>query len=68
MSKLSDKEIAYFSDQLPDGMAVVDFRGIENRMDFVKTYTPKEYDDLIITNCTEAEKAIEIFISQVKKK
>ena len=64
MSKLSEKEIAYFSDQLPDGMAVVDFRDIQNEIDFVKKYCPINQQGRVHS----MEIAVMGFINQVKKK
>lgn len=59
---LTDKEIKYFSDQLPEGMAVVDFREIKNQQEFVAKYCPEDVQEY------RAMFAIREFIKQVKNK
>lgn len=65
---LTDKEIKYFSDQLPEGMAVVDFRDIKDREDFVDKYCPKDFNTKEVPYSIKIVKAIEVFIKQVKNK
>lgn len=64
MSKLSDKEIEYFRELLPDGVAIVDFRDIQNEIDFVRKYCPINQQ----SRGHSLEIAIMGFINQVKKK
>lgn len=62
MSKLSDKEIAYFSEQLPEGIAVIDFRNIKDQHDFIDKYCPEDVQEY------RAMFAISEFLKQVKSK
>ena len=66
MSKLSDKEIAYFSDQLPEGMAVVDFREVQEPDDFIRKYCPETMRKEGIPYKLKLHSAIFYFIKQVK--
>lgn len=58
MSKLSKKEIDYFSEQLPEGVALVDIRNEYQKpieygiWDFVQQFYPKYYscDDIMYNN------------------
>lgn len=64
MSKLSDKEIEYFRELLPDGVAIVDFRDVNNVTDFVNKYG----DDTEFKYTIKKNTALKNFINQVKKK
>lgn len=62
---LTNKEIRYFEEQLPQGMAVVDFREIKNRLDFIEKYLPTGYENKPYS--IQAKHALENFIKQVRK-
>lgn len=64
MSKLSDKEIEYFRELLPDGVDIVDFRDVNNVTDFVNKYG----DDTEFKYTIKKNTALKNFINQVKKK
>lgn len=61
---LTDKEISHFESELPKGMAVVDFREIRNRIDFIEKYLPKGYEDKPYS--IQAKHALENFIKKVR--
>ena len=63
---LTDKEIAHFESELPKGMAVVDFREISNKNDFVEKYCP-EADKGVLPHSVCMRKALENFIKQIRK-
>lgn len=63
---LTDKEINHFSDQLPKGMVVVDFREVNNKNDFVEKYCP-EGDRKNLPHSVCMRIALDKFIKEVKK-
>ena len=62
---LTDKEIAHFQSELPKGMAVVDFRDVKDRKDFVEKYCTKGMEEFPYS--VRSVKALENFIKQIRK-